>query len=109
MKFSLFHLPSFFPEFHASEAQFYQDMLLETDRADALGFHSVWFAEHHFYNYGGHIPSIPVLGSAVGVGAVVATGVGVPLTPTRTPTNPCEESVTDWLWENSMVAHPTTE
>ena len=64
MKFSLFHLPTFFPEFHASEAQFYEDMLLETERADALGFHSVWFAEHHFYNYGGHIPSIAVLGAA---------------------------------------------
>ena len=35
MKFSLFHLPTFFPQFHASEAQFYQDMLNETDRAEA--------------------------------------------------------------------------
>jgi alkanesulfonate monooxygenase SsuD/methylene tetrahydromethanopterin reductase-like flavin-dependent oxidoreductase (luciferase family) len=45
MKFSLFHLPTFFPQFHTSEAQFYQDMLSETDRAEALGFHAVWFAE----------------------------------------------------------------
>src|SRR5262249_60909462 len=65
MKFSLFHLPSFFPQFHSSEEQFYQDMLVETDRAEAYGFHSVWFAEHHFHNYGGHIPSVPVLGAAV--------------------------------------------
>src|SRR5215470_1379654 len=65
MRFSLFHLPSFFPQFHSSEAQFYQDMLQETDRAEAYGFHSVWFAEHHFHNYGGHIPSVPVLGAAV--------------------------------------------
>ena len=55
MRFSLFHLPSFFPERHRSEAQFYQDMLLESDRAEQCGFHSVWFAEHHFHNYGGQI------------------------------------------------------
>ena len=60
MRISLFHLPSFFPEFHASDEQFYLDMLTETDRAEAFGFHSVWFAEHHFYNYGGHLcPPFP--------------------------------------------------
>jgi hypothetical protein len=36
MRLSLFHLPTFFPQFHASEAQFYQDLLVETDRAEAL-------------------------------------------------------------------------
>ena len=40
-------------------------MLAETDKADAYGFHSAWFAEHHFHPYGGHIPSVPVLGAAV--------------------------------------------
>ena len=64
MKFSLFHLPTYYPEAHGSEAQFYQTMLAETDRAEAHGFHSVWFAEHHFHPYGGHIPSVPVLASA---------------------------------------------
>ena len=44
MKFSWFHLPTFYQEFHGSESQFYQDMLEETDRAEALGFHAVWLA-----------------------------------------------------------------
>ena len=65
MKFSWFHLPTFSQEFHGSESQFYQDMLEETDRAESLGFHAVWCAEHHFYDYGGHIPSVPVLGAAI--------------------------------------------
>jgi len=39
MKFSWFHLPTFYQEFHGSASQFYQDMLEETDRAEALGFH----------------------------------------------------------------------
>ena len=73
MKFSWFHLPTFFQEIHGSEAQFYQDMLEETDRAEALGFHAVWCAEHHFYDYGGHIPSVPVLGSAIA--RIRATGI----------------------------------
>ena len=60
MKFSWFYLPSFFPAIHKSEAQFYQHMLEETDRAETLGFHGVWCAEHHFYDYGGHIPSVAV-------------------------------------------------
>jgi alkanesulfonate monooxygenase SsuD/methylene tetrahydromethanopterin reductase-like flavin-dependent oxidoreductase (luciferase family) len=65
MKFSLFHLPSFFPQFHTTEEHFYEDILVETDRAEAAGFHSVWFAEHHFHNCGGHLPSVPVIGAAV--------------------------------------------
>ena len=92
MRFSLFHLPSFFPEFHASEAQFYQDMLSETDRAEALGFHSVWLAEHHFHNYGGHIPSVPVLGSAIAQRTKqIRIGSGICLVPLQDPVRVAEE------------------
>ncbi len=92
MRFSLFHLPSFFPQFHVSEAQFYQDMLTETDRADALGFHSVWLAEHHFHNYGGHIPSVPVLGSAIAQRTKnIRIGSGICLVPLQDPVRVAEE------------------
>jgi len=92
MKFSLFHLPTFFPQFHASEAQFYQDILAETDRAEALGFHAVWFAEHHFYNYGGHIPSVPVLGAAVAQRTKrLRIGSGIALIPLQDPIRVAEE------------------
>jgi natural product biosynthesis luciferase-like monooxygenase protein len=92
MKFSLFHLPSFFPQFHTSEAQFYQDMLSETDRAEAYGFHSVWLAEHHFHHYGGHIPSVPVLGSAIAQRTKnIRIGSGICLIPLQDPIRVAEE------------------
>lgn len=92
MRFSLFHLPSFFPQFHPSEEQFYRDMLLETDRAEALGFHSVWFAEHHFHNYGGYIPSVPVLGAVVAQRTKnIRIGSGIGLLPLQDPIRMAEE------------------
>ena len=92
MRISLFHLPSFFPEFHASDEQFYLDMLTETDRAEALGFHSVWFAEHHFYNYGGHLPSVPVIGAAVAQRTKnIRIGSGIALLPLQDPIRLAEE------------------
>jgi natural product biosynthesis luciferase-like monooxygenase protein len=92
MHFSLFHLPTFFPQFHASEAQFYQDMLAETDRAEALGFHAVWFAEHHFHHYGGHLPSMPVLGAAVAQRTKrLRIGSGIALLPLQDPIRVAEE------------------
>ena len=92
MKFSLFHLPTFFPQFHASEVQFYQDMLAETDRAERLGFHAVWFAEHHFYHYGGHVPSVPVLGAAVAQRTTrLRIGSGITLLPLQDPIRVAEE------------------
>jgi alkanesulfonate monooxygenase SsuD/methylene tetrahydromethanopterin reductase-like flavin-dependent oxidoreductase (luciferase family) len=66
MKISLFFLPTFFPESNSSPAQLYRDILEEVEFADCNGFGAVWFAEHHFYNYGGMIPSVPVLGVAAG-------------------------------------------
>jgi natural product biosynthesis luciferase-like monooxygenase protein len=92
MKFSLFHLPSFFPQFHRSEAQFYEDMLHETETADTYGFHSAWFAEHHFHPYGGHIPSVPVLGAAVAQRTKnIRIGSGIALLPLQDPIRLAEE------------------
>lgn len=92
MRISLFHLPSFFPEFHTSDEQFYLDMLTETDRAEAFGFHSVWFAEHHFYNYGGHLPSVPVIGAAVAQRTKnIRIGSGIALLPLQDPIRLAEE------------------
>src|SRR5713101_6088411 len=92
MKFSLFHLPSFFPQFHSSEEQFYQDMLVETDRAESYDFHSVWFAEHHFHNYGGHLPAVPVIGAAVAQRTKkLRIGSGIVLLPLQDPIRVAEE------------------
>jgi len=61
-------------------------MLTETDRAEALGFHAVWCAEHHFYDYGGHIPSVPVLGAAIAQRTKrLRIGSGIALAPLQDP------------------------
>jgi natural product biosynthesis luciferase-like monooxygenase protein len=92
VKFSLFHLSTFFLEFHPDEHSFYQRMLQETEKAEALGFHSVWFAEHHFFNYGGHIPSVPVIGAAVAQRTRrIRIGSGIALLPLQDPIRIAEE------------------
>jgi len=65
MRFSLFYLTSYSPEVHGSERGLYEQILAEVDEGERMGLHSVWLAEHHFFDYGGHIPSIPVLGATI--------------------------------------------
>jgi len=65
MKFSLFYLTTYFPEIHRSERGLYAQILEQIDEGERIGLHSVWLAEHHFFDYGGHVPSIPVLGATI--------------------------------------------
>jgi natural product biosynthesis luciferase-like monooxygenase protein len=92
MKFSLLHLPTFYPEVHHSDAQFYQNILEQCDRAEQLGFHSVWFAEHHFHPYGGHVSSVPVLATAVAMRTKrIRLGSGICLIPLQDPIRVAEQ------------------
>ncbi|MSR15935.1 MAG: LLM class flavin-dependent oxidoreductase [Gammaproteobacteria bacterium] len=92
MKFSILHLPTFYLDAHGSEARFYQNILAQCDRAEVHGFHSAWFAEHHFHNYGGHIPSVPVLASAVAQRTKnIRLGSGICLIPLQDPVRVAEQ------------------
>jgi alkanesulfonate monooxygenase SsuD/methylene tetrahydromethanopterin reductase-like flavin-dependent oxidoreductase (luciferase family) len=53
------------PEVHGSERGLYEQILAEVDEGERMGLHSAWLAEHHFFDYGGHVPSIPVLGATI--------------------------------------------
>jgi natural product biosynthesis luciferase-like monooxygenase protein len=64
MKVSLFFLPTYLKEVHGPAANLYRDILEEIDFAEQAGFHAVWFAEHHFFAYGGAIPSAILLATA---------------------------------------------
>src|SRR5579883_3299567 len=64
MRFGL----NFFPSFRLSDmstAAYYQQVLALSERADALGYHSIKAVEHYFHDYGGHTPSPLVLLSAL--------------------------------------------
>lgn len=92
MKFSIFYLPTYFPEVHGSVQNFYNDILEEIVFAEQIGFHSVWFAEHHFYAYGGVIPSVPMLGLAAAMKtSKIRIGSGVALLPLNDPIRVAEE------------------
>jgi natural product biosynthesis luciferase-like monooxygenase protein len=65
MKFSLFYLTSYFPEVHGDVRGLYDQLLAQVDEAERMGLYAVWLAEHHFFDYGGHIPSIPILGATI--------------------------------------------
>ena len=65
MKFSLFYLTSYFEEVHGSVRGLYDGILEQVDQAERMGMEAVWLAEHHFFDYGGHVPSIPVLGATI--------------------------------------------
>lgn len=92
MRFSLLHLPTYYQNCHGSEAQFYQAMLEQCDRAERHRFHSAWFAEHHFHDYGGHIPSVPVLASAVAQRTQhLRLGSGICLIPLQDPVRVAEQ------------------
>src|SRR5438270_807375 len=64
MKFGVFFLLEQ-PEW-TTQARVYADVLAQAEYADALGYDSVWLAEHHFSEYG-ICPSMAVL-----MGALVA-------------------------------------
>lgn len=63
MKFGLFYLPVLSDG--QTPAEKYASILAETRIADELGWDVAWFAEHHGDPYGGIVPSIALMGTAV--------------------------------------------
>jgi alkanesulfonate monooxygenase SsuD/methylene tetrahydromethanopterin reductase-like flavin-dependent oxidoreductase (luciferase family) len=74
-----------------SEAAVYQSGLEQMLAAEALGYQSVWIAEHHFNDYG-LCPSPPVLASFVAARTTrLRLGMGVSLLPLHHPVDLAEE------------------
>ncbi len=64
MRFGLNFFPAFRPSDTTTAAYFDQCLRL-SERADALGYHSIKTVEHQFFDYGGHSPSPIVFLAAV--------------------------------------------
>ena len=45
--------------YHQTSQQVINHSIQQTVMAEQAGFHSAWYAEHHFNNYGGTIPHPP--------------------------------------------------
>lgn len=65
MKFGLLYLPSFDADIHGDSAGLYRDIFEQVELGEALGFDTVWSAEHHFTPYGGDIPNPPTFLAAL--------------------------------------------
>lgn len=74
-----------------SEQAVYDSTLEQMLAAEALGYHSVWIAEHHFNDYG-LCPAPPVMASFVAARTTrLRLGMGVSLLPLHHPVDLAEE------------------
>jgi natural product biosynthesis luciferase-like monooxygenase protein len=64
MRFGLNFFPAFRPA-DATTAAYFDQCLRLSERADALGYHSIKTVEHQFYDYGGRSPNPTVLLAAI--------------------------------------------
>jgi alkanesulfonate monooxygenase SsuD/methylene tetrahydromethanopterin reductase-like flavin-dependent oxidoreductase (luciferase family) len=74
-----------------SEQAVYDSGMEQMLAAEALGYHSVWLAEHHFNDYG-LCPAPPVLASFIAARTTtLRLGMGVSLLPLHHPVNLAEQ------------------
>ena len=65
MKFGFLYLPTFDSALHRDSRTLYQQIFEQVDLAEALGYDTIWAAEHHFTTYGGDIPNPPLFLAAL--------------------------------------------
>ncbi len=91
MKFATLSIMDHHPNLGRSVPAFYKEVLAQIEAAEALGFHSVWFAEHHFSNYGS-CPAPPVLLAAAAQRTrQIRLGVAVSVLPFHNPVEIAEQ------------------
>src|SRR4029434_6607482 len=101
MKFGLFQsvqLPE--PE---AQVQYYQEALQQVRWAEQLGFHSVWFTEHHFSRHGIVPASLTVLAYLAGVTTSIRLGTAVAVLPFHNPIQLAEQAATVDLLSNGRL------
>jgi len=96
MRFGTFHLIGS-PEMAPAKQRF-DETLNHIELADALGFHTVWVAEHHFSNYGYSANPLLVIARAAASAPHVQFGQAVIVTPFWHPIRLAEDiAITDLL------------
>jgi natural product biosynthesis luciferase-like monooxygenase protein len=65
MRFGVHYLNTYVPELDGPVPQVYQNLFAQIREAEALGFDDAWVTEHHFHEFGGHIPDPPVFLAAL--------------------------------------------
>ncbi len=94
MKFAILSIMDHHPHLGRSIPAFYREILAQIEAAEAYGFHSVWFAEHHFSAYG-CCPAPPVLLAAAAQRTKrLRLGVAVSVLPFHNPLEIAEQYAT---------------
>jgi alkanesulfonate monooxygenase SsuD/methylene tetrahydromethanopterin reductase-like flavin-dependent oxidoreductase (luciferase family) len=93
MKFGLLYNTDYYPEVHGSAAHYYGDILEETQFAEELGYHAVWFGEHHYSGYSFGAPPVIAMAAAARTKRI-KVGTGVSLIPLNHPLRLAEEYAT---------------
>jgi len=47
VKFGILYNTDYYPQAHGSASQYYAQILEQVQLEEELGFHAVWFGEHH--------------------------------------------------------------
>ncbi len=92
MKFGLFHsvqLPD-----PTQQERYYRESLDQVLHAEALGYDSVWFTEHHFTRHGIVSATLSLLAYLAGVTTTIRLGTAVTVLPFHNPVLLAEQTAT---------------
>lgn len=90
MKFGLLYNIDYHEEVHGSPSQYYGQILDQVVAAEDLGYHSVWFGEHHYEKYSFGAPPVMAMAAASRTKSI-RIGTGVALLPLHHPVLLAEE------------------
>jgi alkanesulfonate monooxygenase SsuD/methylene tetrahydromethanopterin reductase-like flavin-dependent oxidoreductase (luciferase family) len=92
MKFSTFTIFDNYPDqLSRTPKQFYNEVLEQTVRAEEMNFDGVWFAEHHFSNFGINSSPAVLLAAISQRTNKIRLGVGVSVLPLHNPIRVAED------------------
>lgn len=95
MRYGIFCLPSLSPASRTDGAGRLHAVIEQSAYGEALGFDSVWLAEHHFHSFGGILSSPPVIGAAIAQRTTkIRIGTAVTLLPYHNPLRIAEDYAT---------------
>ena len=104
MRYGLFYLPSSLPASRAEGAERFRTLVEQVAYAEAIGFESVWLAEHHFHPFAGMFSAPPVIGAAIAQRtAKMRIGTAVLLLPYHNPLRVAEDYATLDCLSNGRV------
>ncbi|HSK29689.1 MAG TPA: LLM class flavin-dependent oxidoreductase, partial [Candidatus Limnocylindria bacterium] len=95
MRYGIFYLPVLTPADRADGPGRFHTIVEQAAYGEALGFDSVWLAEHHFHSFGGTLSSPPVIGAAIAQRtSKIRIGTAVTLLPYHNPLRIAEDYAT---------------